>query len=277
MTTSTRSETAAGRAGSTASTRPDVRAARRSQVASVGLVLVLLAVSVFAVVEAQLTAAAAEEAVAASSVSEDYGRAATAVAAEESLERKYRLEPGEAVRVRFDQSAAALIAALGEVQRDGDVSDRALVYEVTQQHGVYLEAIGRLFAAIDRGDIDAALRIDADETDPVFGVMEAAVLDAAAGKHERALVALQELESVTRVLTPVVFLAGLLLAGLLASITPGSPAPPDRTITRAVLARDQPAVAGLVGPPELALRGAICSTKARICRGVGGRPGCRRG
>jgi hypothetical protein len=35
-------------------------------VASVGLVLVLLAVSVFAVVESQLTAAAAEEAVAAS-------------------------------------------------------------------------------------------------------------------------------------------------------------------------------------------------------------------
>ena len=54
----------------------------------------LLAVSVFAVVESQLTAAAAEEAVAASTVSDDYWRAATAVAAEESLERKYRLEPG---------------------------------------------------------------------------------------------------------------------------------------------------------------------------------------
>jgi diguanylate cyclase len=95
MTTSAASETAAGRAGRTAArTRSDVRAARRSQVASVGLVLVLLAVSVFAVVESQLTAAAAEEAVAASTVSEDYWRAATAVGAEESLERKYRLEPG---------------------------------------------------------------------------------------------------------------------------------------------------------------------------------------
>ena len=59
------------------------------------MVLVLLAVSVFAVVESQLTAAAAEEAVAASTVSEDYWRAATAVAAEESLERKYRLEPAK--------------------------------------------------------------------------------------------------------------------------------------------------------------------------------------
>jgi diguanylate cyclase (GGDEF)-like protein len=185
---------------------------------------VLLAVSVFAVVESQLTAAAAEEAVAASTVSEDYWRAATAVGAEESLERKYRLEPGEGVRIRFDDAAAALIAALGEVQRDGDASDRALVYQVTEHHSVFLESTGRLFDAIDRGDTAAALRIDANETDPAFDVMEAAVLDAAAGKHDRALVALQELQnlkSVTRVLTPIVFLAGLLLAGLLASITRG--------------------------------------------------------
>ena len=113
---------------------------------------------------------------------------------------------------------------MGEVQRNGDVSDRALVYQVTEQHGRFLEATGRMFDAIDRGDTAAALRIDADETDPAFGVMEAAVLDAAAGKHDRALMALQRLQdlnSVTRVLTPVVFLAGFLLAGLLVSITRG--------------------------------------------------------
>jgi hypothetical protein len=60
------------------------------------MVLVLLAVSVFAVVGSQVTAAASAEAVAASSLSEDYWRAATAVGAVESLERKYRLEPGPA-------------------------------------------------------------------------------------------------------------------------------------------------------------------------------------
>ena len=66
---------------------------------------------------------------------------------------------------------------------------------MTEQHGIFLEATGRLFDAIDRGDTAAALRIDADETEPAFGAMEAAVLDAAAGKHERALVALQELQT----------------------------------------------------------------------------------
>ena len=117
MATSTASDAAAGRAERTVTTtRSDVRAARRSKVASVWLVLVLLAVGVFAVVESPLTAAAAEEAVAESSLSDDYWRAATAVAAEESLERKYRLEPGADVRVRFDQSAAALVTALVEIQ-----------------------------------------------------------------------------------------------------------------------------------------------------------------
>ncbi|HZG90490.1 MAG TPA: bifunctional diguanylate cyclase/phosphodiesterase [Pseudonocardia sp.] len=186
------------------------------------MVLVLLAVSVFAVVGSQVTAAASAEAVAASSVSEDYWRAATAVGAVESLERKYRLEPGPAVRAAFDRSSAALTSALAEVERDGDVADRAVVELVTEQHGVFLEANGRLFDAIDRGDGVEALRIDAEETEPPFAVMEAAVLDAAAESHDQALAALrglQDVESVIRVLTPVVFLVGLLLAGLLASIT----------------------------------------------------------
>jgi diguanylate cyclase (GGDEF)-like protein len=190
----------------------------------VALVLVLLAVSVFAVVESQLSASAAGRAVGASAVSEDYWRAATAVGAEESLERKYRLEPGPAVRAGFDQAAAALTAALAEVQRDADAADQELVARVTAQHQAYLQATGRLFDAVDHADTATALRIDAEETDPAFRVMEASVLDAAADSHHRAVAALQELqdlELVTRVLTPAVFLAGLLLAGLLASITRG--------------------------------------------------------
>lgn len=215
MTTSTVGETAV-------SALSDARAARRSRMAGVGLVLVLLAVSVFAVMESQLTAAAAEAAVRTSTVSEDYWRAATAVGAQESLERKYRVEPGPAVRARFDQAAGALTGALGEVQRDGDATDRVVVQQVTQQHGAYLTAIGRLFDAIDRRDLAGALRIDAGETDPAFGAMESTVLDTAAAKHKLALAALRDLqglESVVRVLTPVVFVAGLLLAGLLTWVT----------------------------------------------------------
>src|SRR4051812_40846285 len=120
MSTSTLSQTVpgGGAVGGEPDLAADVRAARRSQAASVALVLVLLAVSVFAVVSSQVTAAAATEAVAASTISDDYWRAATAVGAEESLERKYRLEPGAAVRASFDRSSAALTSALAEVRRD---------------------------------------------------------------------------------------------------------------------------------------------------------------
>jgi hypothetical protein len=88
-------------------------------------VLVLLGVSVFALWSSQATSGAAGRAVSANALSDDYDRAATAVAGEESLERKYRLEPGPDVRVRFDTVVATLVRALGDVRRDGDAIDRA--------------------------------------------------------------------------------------------------------------------------------------------------------
>ena len=77
------------------------RTARRSRLASIGLVLILLGASVFAVWSSQATSRAARAASLASRLSDDYADAATAVAAEESLERKYRLEPGPDVQARY--------------------------------------------------------------------------------------------------------------------------------------------------------------------------------
>ncbi len=95
--------------------RSDQRLARHSRIAGAGLVLILLAVSGFAVVSSQATSAAAHSAVHASKLSDDFATAATAVAGEESLERKYRLEPGPEVRARYDMTAASFVDALGEV------------------------------------------------------------------------------------------------------------------------------------------------------------------
>jgi diguanylate cyclase (GGDEF)-like protein len=204
--------------------KPDGQVARRSRIAGAALVLVLLGVSMFAVWSSQATSAAANRAVSANGLSDDYDGAATAVAGEESLERKYRLEPGPEVRARYDATVATLVAALAEVRRDGDDSDRALVADVLTRHRAYLGAIDRLFAATDRGDTATALRVDRDEVDPSFGAIETAVLDAARAKDRIAqsqLVDLRRLESHTRLLTPLVFLAGLLLAAMLASVTRG--------------------------------------------------------
>jgi len=78
--------------------RGDEAVARRSRLAGVALVLVLLGVSVFAVWSSQATSQAASRAVTASGLSDAYDEAANAVGGEESLERKYRLEPARPAR-----------------------------------------------------------------------------------------------------------------------------------------------------------------------------------
>ncbi len=198
--------------------------ARRSRLAGGALVLVLLAVSVFAVWSSEATSHAAARAVTASGLSDDYAAAANAVAGEESLQRKYRLEPGPDVQAMYDEVASRFVAALGKVRRDGDTGDRAFVDATVGRHYDYLNEIDRLFRATDRGDTALALKIDSGEVDPSFGAIEQAVLGAADTKHVVALAELsrlQRLGRMTRVLTPMVFLLGLGLAGLLASTMRG--------------------------------------------------------
>jgi diguanylate cyclase (GGDEF)-like protein len=202
----------------------DERLARRSRIASGVLVLVLLAVSVFAVWSSQATSIAASRAVAANVLSNSYSQAASAVAAEESLERKYRLEPGPEIRALYNAATADLVSALGRVRRQGDAGDRAFVDRVLAQHRLYLAGIGRMFAAVDRGDTATVLLMDGGQVDPFFGGIQKDVTAAAAHKNGVALTVLaylQRLETLTRQLTPLVFLVGLMLAALLASITRG--------------------------------------------------------
>ena len=199
------------------STRDDVRGLvrRRSRYASVALVAVFVGLGASAVWSSQATSSATRRAVVASGLSDDYANAASAVAAEESLERKYRLEPGPDVQSLYDGAADAFVASLIRVRRDGDVGDRAFVDRVLPLHESYLLSIDRLFRATDRGDTAAALKIDNEEVDPPFGAIETAVLDAADNQHSTSisqLRSLQRLERVTRTLTPIALLLGLLLA-----------------------------------------------------------------
>jgi diguanylate cyclase (GGDEF)-like protein len=200
----------------------DDRIALRSRLAGIGLVLVMFGVSTFAVWTSQATSAAARRADLASTLADSYAQAAAAVAAEESLERKYRLEPGPAVRARYDAATGQLLGALALVARNGNQVDRARVTAVLGEHRVYLAAISRMFTMVDKGDNPAALRIDAAEVDPHFNSIQQTV-DTAADAHHQESVAqlshLRRLETATSRLTPLVFLLGLLLAGLLISIT----------------------------------------------------------
>ena len=206
----------------TGRTSSDARIALRSRLASIGLVLILFGVSAFAAWSSYATSAAAHRAATASTLADDYAQAATAVALEESLERKYRLEPGPRVRARYDAAGEQLLGALALVARNGDATDRARVEKLRARHHEYLASIGRMFHMVDKGDTPAVLKIDSAEVDPEFDAIEKSV-DAAAEAHHRESVAqlqyLRHLATMTGQLNPVVFLVGLLLAALLTLVT----------------------------------------------------------
>jgi diguanylate cyclase (GGDEF)-like protein len=202
----------------------DERLAVRNRIARAALVLVLLAVSVFVVWSSQATSNAATRAATANHLSDLYAQAAVAVNAQESLERKYRLEPGVEVRKSFNEAADALVSGLGRIRKDGGAEDRVFVNRSLMVHRDHLAAIDRLFTAVDRGDTATVLLIDGDEVDPMSASLQKAVFGASVRKHQVALdelAHLQQLETLNRKLTPLVFLGGLALVAVLASITRG--------------------------------------------------------
>jgi len=148
--------------------------------ASAGLVALIVVVTIGSLVTGNAAAASALAVRAATA----YGHAATAIAAEESLERKYRLQPGPVPRAGHAAAEASLEQAMRQVAVLGDSADRSLAKVVLREHSAYVAASARLFLSVDRDDPVAVTNgIDARTVDPVFGVMESQVYGAAA-RHE---------------------------------------------------------------------------------------------
>ena len=122
-----------------------------------------------------------------SQLSDAFAQARFAVAAEESLNRKYRLQPSPEVLVRHHEAAASLSAALERARALGDRADGALISNVQAAHKEYLLAIGQMFAAVDAGDLPRANEIDRTEVDPRFDDMENRVFAAAKAHHDAAV------------------------------------------------------------------------------------------
>ncbi|VVO20498.1 putative bifunctional diguanylate cyclase/phosphodiesterase [Pseudomonas fluorescens] len=196
-----------------------------SRWARYGLVAVLLAISGFAVWSSVTTGRLGKEAIASSALSDHYIAAAIAVAAAESLENKYRLDPSPEVRRKFKNVVTQLTIALDRVHRSGSPAEHLLVEDVRTALTPYLGSINKMFDAVDRGD-DAQVRwIDNEECDPLFEKIEKVVLQASADHHQQSIVALEKLrtrESFNANSTPIVFIAGLLLAGLFAQVLRGT-------------------------------------------------------
>jgi PAS domain-containing protein len=152
---------------------------------SVGLASVLLVLVIVALWGALSTYRVANSARRLSELSDAFEQASFAVAAEESLNRKYRLEPSAEVLKLHREAAALLLTALSRVRALDDSADGVLIGDVLGIHKEYLVSIGRMFAAVDAGDLVRANELDRTEVDPRFDKMEVQI-SAAAGAHHAA-------------------------------------------------------------------------------------------
>ena len=180
--------------------------------ATIALISVLVLLSAFAVWGALSTYRAGNAVKHFAELSDAFEGARSAVAAEESLERKYRLEPSADVRRRHREASDVLRAQLALARVAGEPGDAALIDKVLALHKDYLQGIDDLFTAIDAGDSVLASRIDGSEVDPRFDAMEGLVLAAADAHHLEAFRRLDELTHIQKTVlaaTPVVFAFGM--------------------------------------------------------------------
>ena len=92
-----------------------------------GVLVILLALTALSLVGVSRTRHSSDTVSRARALADAYADADRAVALEESLERKYRLERSVAVRAQHALAGSDLNTALSIVQRIGDAGDRALV------------------------------------------------------------------------------------------------------------------------------------------------------
>ena len=155
--------------------------------ASIGLGLVLLALCGFAIWSASTARVAARRVEHSSVEQQAFNEAHYAVGQEESLERKYRLEPGSDILAQHRVAGDTLVASLERVIQHSDPEDERIAAAVIADHATYLEATARMFAAVDAGDTALVNRIDADEVDPLFTSIQQRV-EAATAEHQNELV-----------------------------------------------------------------------------------------
>jgi diguanylate cyclase (GGDEF)-like protein/putative nucleotidyltransferase with HDIG domain len=198
----------------------DLTSRTATRLAVAGLAIVLLALAVVAVGGASETRSATDAARKAIALNEAYSDARSAVVTEESLERRYRIEPSAAVRTAHAVAARALGDALRRAAELDHSASREVATLITRERA-YVAATNRMFDAVDAGQRPAAARIDHTQAEPVFISIEHAV-NSAADAHRA--VARSRLSNVGGTATSVqqitlaAFVIGLILLSACAAI-----------------------------------------------------------
>jgi diguanylate cyclase (GGDEF)-like protein len=141
------------------------------------------------------------------------------VGQEESLERKYRLDPGPAVLRLHDDAEHNLTADLRRVARlDPSSANRSVVTRLLTLDAGYTRASAGMFHAVDAHQTARVVHFDLAIVDPVFGVMQGIIYRNATDSTRRSeaqTAALDRSETSARNAIVVAFAVGLaLLLGL---------------------------------------------------------------
>ncbi len=152
-----------------------------------------------------------------------YQHAAVGLAAEQSLEHKYRLEPGPVPLSDYAAANRQVVKALDQIEL-GTSEDRDLAENVAAEHKQYLVQARLLFQAVDRlEEAPVITAIDNGLVEPISGAMQTEVYTAAARHEANALAQVASSRRTGRVIlgfniaTLVVGL-GLMLVGAIALV-----------------------------------------------------------
>ncbi|MFZ1994603.1 MAG: diguanylate cyclase [Solirubrobacteraceae bacterium] len=121
-------------------------------------------------------------------LSQLYGDARFWVGQEESLERKYRLEPGPTVLQLHTASETNLsrdVAEIGRIDRSADTQQ--LVSRLSRDQRLYARASEMMFDAVQQHNTPLVIHYDHQIVDPIFGSIETAVYTHSTLSGHRAL------------------------------------------------------------------------------------------
>jgi diguanylate cyclase (GGDEF)-like protein len=185
----------------------------------IGLLAVLCFLAGFSVLTQTRSASLSRRADAANSLSGDYQDARFWVGQEESLERKYRLEPTRTVLELHNHAEQNLTADLqGLLRLKPSSANRSVAQRLLGLDAGYIRVSNEMFRAVDAHREALAVHFDHAIVDPVFGVMQGIVYANAAESARRShsvTAALRRNDTSARKAIVIAFAVGLaLLLGL---------------------------------------------------------------